>query len=72
MLCLKWSLAYFVVGDTTTRQETILYVGLDVHKDFCQACVMNELGEVISNERFKSTQEELDEFLSRFKKAKFV
>ena len=33
---------------------------------------MNELGEVISNERFKSTQEELDEFLSRFEDAKFV
>jgi len=41
-------------------------------QEFCQACMMNELGEIISNERFKSTQEELDEFLSRFKDAKFV
>jgi len=50
----------------------MLYVGLDVHKEFCQACVMNAKGVVRSNEKFKSTQEELDEFLSRFKDAKFV
>jgi len=50
----------------------MLYVGLDVHKEFCQACVMNEGGEVISNERFNSTREELDEFLSRFEDARFV
>ena len=54
------------------RQETKVYVGLDVHKEFCQACVMNKSGKVISNERFLSTRDELDKFLSRFNKAKFV
>lgn len=48
------------------------YVGLDVHKEFCQACVMNESGRVISNEKFSSNRTDLDKFLSRFKKAKFV
>ena len=50
----------------------MLYIGLDVHKEFCQACVMNKSGLVISNERFLSTQEALDKFLDRFEEAKFV
>ena len=54
------------------RQETKVYVGLDVHKEFCQACVMNKSGKVISNERFLSTQEALDKYLDRFKDAEFV
>ena len=54
------------------RQETKVYVGLDVHKEFCQACVMNKSGLVISNERFLSTQEALDKYLDRFEDAEFV
>jgi len=51
----------------------MLYIGLDVHKEFCQACVMNKSGKVISNERFLSNQDALDKFLDRFKgDAKFV
>lgn len=50
----------------------MVYVGLDVHKEFCQACVIDRSGRVISNERFSSTQEELDEFLDGFKNAMFV
>jgi len=54
------------------RQETKVYVGLDVHKEFCQACVMNESGRVISNSRFSSTKTGLDSFLKQFEDAKFV
>lgn len=54
------------------RQETMVYVGLDVHKEFCQACVIDPSGRVLSNEKFSSTQKELDGFLRRFKNAKFV
>jgi len=50
----------------------MLYIGLDVHKEFCQACVMDESGRALSNERFSSTSEELDRFLDRFQDAKFV
>jgi len=50
----------------------VRYVGLDVHKEFCQACVMDESGRVLSNGRFPSTPEGLDEFLSGFEQAKFV
>jgi predicted NBD/HSP70 family sugar kinase len=48
------------------RQETMLYVGLDVHKEFCQACVIDERGRTLSNERFPSTHESLDVFLAGF------
>lgn len=54
------------------RQETMLYVGLDVHKEFCQACVIDERGRTLSNERFPSTHESLDVFLAGIKHAKFV
>ena len=54
------------------RQETMVYVGLDVHKEFCQAAVIDDSGRVLSNEKFSSTQEELDRFLARFKRARFV
>ena len=50
----------------------MVYVGLDVHKEFCQACVIDRSGRVLSNERFSSTSEELDRFLGRFQDAKFV
>jgi len=50
----------------------MLYIGLDVHKEFCQACVIDESGRALSNERFSSTNEELDRFLNRFQDAKFV
>ncbi|HEX9907971.1 MAG TPA: IS110 family transposase [Thermoplasmata archaeon] len=50
----------------------MLYVGLDVHKEFCQACVIDDSGRALSNERFSSTNEELDRFLDRFQDAKFV
>jgi transposase len=48
------------------------YIGLDVHKEFCQACVIDESGRALSNERFSSTNEELNRFLDRFQDAKFV
>jgi transposase len=50
----------------------MLYIGLDVHKEFCQACVIDESGRALSNERFSSTSEELDRYLDRFQDAKFV
>ena len=52
--------------------EDRLYVGLDVHKEFCQACVMDERGAIISNERIASTVEDLDRFLDGFEDASFV
>lgn len=47
-------------------------VGLDVHKEFCQACVMNENGNILSNERIPSTVEDLARFLDRFEDTSFV
>jgi hypothetical protein len=44
---------------TTKRRETMLCIGLDVNKEFCQACVIDESGQALSNERFSSTNEEL-------------
>ena len=39
------------------------YVGLDVHKEFCQASILNEAGEEISNERILSDVDSLNRFL---------
>lgn len=50
----------------------MLYVGLDVHKEFCQASVLNDNGNELSNERFDSTLEALNRFLDRFEEARFV
>jgi len=49
-----------------------LYVGLDVHKEFCQACVMDAEGTIRSNDRIPSTVEDLDAFLDGFEDASFV
>lgn len=40
-----------------------MFVGLDIHKKHNQACVMDAEGEVIKEERFLNTKEELDKFL---------
>jgi len=40
-----------------------MYVGLDVHKTYNQACVMDESGEIIKEQKFLNTKEELDQFL---------
>lgn len=40
-----------------------MYIGLDVHKNFCQATVMNRDGVKLSEKKFLTTLKELDEFL---------
>lgn len=50
----------------------MLYVGLDVHKEFCQASVLDDSGNELENERFDSTLEALNGFLDRFEEARFV
>jgi len=48
------------------------YVGLDIHKSFCQASVLNENGKELSNTKFPTTVEGIQRFLTRFDDAKFV
>ena len=40
-----------------------MYIGIDVHKKYNQACVMDESGEIVKEQRFLNTKEELDQFL---------
>lgn len=40
-----------------------MYVGLDVHKKFDQACVMDKSGMIVQEQKFLNTKEELDKFL---------
>lgn len=40
-----------------------MYIGLDVHKRYNQACVMDGSGMIVKEQRFLNTKEELDEFL---------
>ena len=48
------------------------YVGLDVHKTSCQACVEDENGNVLLEEKIPSTKEELNRFFSDFDEAEVV
>lgn len=41
-----------------------MYVGLDIHKKYDQACVMEKSGKVVQEQRFLNTIEELDKFLN--------
>jgi len=45
-----------------------LYAGLDVHKNFCQAIVMTERGEVVKEAKIRNGKEEIARFFKRFKK----
>jgi transposase len=45
-----------------------MYVGLDVHKRFDQACVMNKSGMIVQEQKFLNTKEELDKFLESLPK----
>ena len=45
------------------------YIGLDIHKKNTQACVKDETGRVIVNERFLSRVEEINAFLDRLGEA---
>ena len=46
----------------------MIYIGLDVHKEFCQTNVLNDEGIELSNERFDSTLEALNALLDYFSK----
>ena len=48
------------------------YVGLDVHKEFCQASVLDESGEELSSTKVPTRKEELESFLAGFEDARFV
>ena len=48
----------------------MLYAGLDIHKNFCQATVMTKDGEVVKEERIKSEKEDLVKFFADFKNIK--
>ena len=48
------------------------YVGLDIHKEFCQASVLNEIGEEVLNVRVPAGVDSLNEFLDGFQEASFV
>jgi len=40
-----------------------MFIGLDIHKRYNQACVMSDSGEIVQEERFMNTAEELNKFL---------
>ena len=40
-----------------------MFIGLDIHKRYNQACVMSDSGDIVQEERFMNTAEELNKFL---------
>jgi transposase len=50
----------------------VYYVGLDVHKEFFQASVLDEDGNEVSSTRVPTRREDLESFLAGFEEARFV
>lgn len=48
----------------------MLYAGLDIHKNFCQAIVLTKDGELVKEGRIKSEKEDIEEFFSGFENVK--
>lgn len=48
------------------------YIGLDVHKSFCQAAVVDEKGEIVEEKRIDTTKEAIEGFFRRYKGSKAV
>ena len=48
----------------------MLYAGLDVHKNFCQAIVMTKDGEIVKEARIRSEKDEIRNFFSGLKNLK--
>ena len=62
---MKWLLAHSVFADKPEARRAIYYIGLDIWKMNTQACVKDETGKVIVNERFLSEIKAIDGFLDR-------
>ncbi len=46
---------------TSNMQQ--MYVGLDVHKNFIQGCILDKEGKVILEQKFKNEPHSMDLFL---------
>lgn len=44
------------------------YVGVDVHKNFCQFAVMDDSGNIVGEDRFPNTDEGMQSFVSRLER----
>ena len=40
------------------------YVGMDIHKNFIQAAAMDEQGNIIQEQKFKSTEKAIKQFIN--------
>jgi len=47
-----------------------LYVGMDIHKNFIQAAVMDEAGNIVKEQQFKSDAKEIKRFVKSLKTKK--
>lgn len=48
------------------------YIGIDAHKQTCQATVMDDDGRIIERKKIRTDMTELSEFFSRYKKSRAV
>ena len=49
-----------------------MYVGLDVHKDFCQACFLDEEGIVVKETSFSTNKNGLEDLVEATRNSKVV
>jgi|Deesub1362A_J573_1020465.scaffolds.fasta_scaffold00125_54 transposase len=55
-----------------SRYPVCTYIGLDIHKRYSYAAVVNELGEINEETRIENTKQSLEQFASKYKGAKAV
>jgi transposase len=49
-----------------------MYIGLDVHKNYLQAAVLNDEGQLLKQQKIRNSRDEIASFLQPFENAKVV
>ena len=49
-----------------------MYIGLDVHKNYLQAAVLDDEGQLLKQERIPNSKDEIINFFQEFNKAKIA
>ena len=49
-----------------------MFIGLDVHKDYLQAAVLDAEGQLVRQQRINNSKEEIANFFQPYEKAKVV
>lgn len=57
---------------TCKKGENMKYIGLDIHKTFCQGAVIDKQGKIISEEKIPTKRKSIIELINRYPGSKVV